>query len=225
MTRWTDATGGRWRPRLRGPVRRARGHGGADVHGEAALCAALVPVGSRILDAGCGTGRVAIRLAELGYDCTGTDLDPSMLAVARERAPQLRWVEADLSTLDLLAGGDPAYDLVVLAGNVVPLAAAGTEPAVVARVAAHLRPGGLLVAGLRPGPGAPARRGRPGRAAPTTTPGARPPASSRCGAWRPGTASRTTAAATPSASTPARGQPTGFRRRSPNGHQTLSSSS
>ena len=147
MTRWTDATGG------------GGGHdyaarfdalaaSGADVHGEAALCAALVPVGSRILDAGCGTGRVAIRLAELGYDCTGTDLDPSMLAVARERAPQLPWVEADLSTLDLLAGGDPAYDLVVLAGNVVPLAAAGTEPAVVARVAAHLRPGGLLVAGF-----------------------------------------------------------------------------
>jgi len=147
VTRWTDATGG------------GGGHdyaarfdalaaSGADVHGEAALCAALVPVGSRVLDAGCGTGRVAIRLAELGYDCTGTDLDPSMLAVARERAPQLRWVEADLSTLDLLAGGDPAYDLVVLAGNVVPLAAAGTEPAVVARVAAHLRPGGLLVAGF-----------------------------------------------------------------------------
>ena len=74
MTRWTDATGG------------GGGHDyaarfdalaatGADVHGEAALCAALVPVGSRILDAGCGTGRVAIRLAELGYDCTGTDLD------------------------------------------------------------------------------------------------------------------------------------------------------
>ena len=147
MTRWTDATGGGG-----GEDYAARFDAlaatGADVHGEAALCAALVPVGSRILDAGCGTGRVAIRLAELGYDCTGTDLDPSMLAVARERAPQLRWVEADLSTLDLLAGGDPAYDLVVMAGNVVPLAAAGTEPAVVARVAAHLRPGGLLVAGF-----------------------------------------------------------------------------
>jgi len=147
VTRWTDATGGGG-----GQDYAARFDAlaatGADVHGEAALCAALVPVGSRILDAGCGTGRVAIRLAELGYDCTGTDLDPSMLAVARERAPQLTWVESDLSTLDLLAGGDPAYDLVVLAGNVVPLAAPGTEQAVVARMAAHLRPGGLLVAGF-----------------------------------------------------------------------------
>ena len=124
MTRWSDATGGG-----AGPDYAARfdalAAAGEDVHGEAALCAALVPVGSRVLDAGCGTGRVAIRLAELGYDVTGTDVDPSMLAVARERAPDLRWVEADLSSLDLLAGGDPAYDLVVLAGNVVPARRAG----------------------------------------------------------------------------------------------------
>jgi SAM-dependent methyltransferase len=147
VTRWSDATGGG-----AGPDYAARfdalAAAGEDVHGEAALCAALVPVGSRVLDAGCGTGRVAIRLAELGYDVTGTDVDPSMLAVARERAPDLRWVEADLSSLDLLAGGDPAYDLVVLAGNVVPLVAPGTEAVSVARAAAHLRPGGLLVVGF-----------------------------------------------------------------------------
>ena len=147
MTRWSDATGGG-----AGPDYAARfdalAAAGEDVHGEAALCAALVPVGSRVLDAGCGTGRVAIRLAELGYDVTGTDVDPSMLAVARERAPDLRWVEADLSSLDLLAGGDPAYDLVVLAGNVVPLVAPGTEAVSVAHAAAHLRPGGLLVVGF-----------------------------------------------------------------------------
>jgi SAM-dependent methyltransferase len=147
VTRWSDATGG-----AGGPDYAARfdalAAAGADVHGEATLCAALVPVGSRVLDAGCGTGRVAIRLAELGYDVTGTDVDRSMLAVARERGPALRWVEADLSSLDLLAGGDPAYDLVVLAGNVVPLVAPGTESAAVARAAAHLRPGGLLVVGF-----------------------------------------------------------------------------
>jgi SAM-dependent methyltransferase len=147
VTRWSDATGG-----AGGPDYAARfdalAAAGADVHGEATLCAALVPVGSRVLDAGCGTGRVAIRLAELGYDVTGTDVDRSMLAVARERGPALRWVEADLSSLDLLAGGDPVYDLVVLAGNVVPLVAPGTESAAVARAAAHLRPGGLLVVGF-----------------------------------------------------------------------------
>ena len=38
----------------------AQGH---DVHGEADFCAALITPGARVLDAGCGTGRVAIRLA------------------------------------------------------------------------------------------------------------------------------------------------------------------
>jgi predicted TPR repeat methyltransferase len=118
---------------------------GVDVHGEAALCASLVPVGSRVLDAGCGTGRVAIRLAELGYDCVGVDLDDSMLAVARERAAGLQWVPADLATFNL---GEPAFDLVVAAGNVIPFVAKGTESQVVARLAAHLGPDGLLVAGF-----------------------------------------------------------------------------
>ncbi|WP_372343101.1 methyltransferase domain-containing protein [Streptomyces sp. KL116D] len=38
-----------------------------------------------MLDAGCGTGRVTIRLSELGYDCVGFDLDASMLDVAGSR--------------------------------------------------------------------------------------------------------------------------------------------
>lgn len=122
---------------------------GVDVHGEARLCASLVPPGSRILDAGCGTGRVAIRLAELGHSCVGVDLDASMLAQARRAAPGIRWVLADLAELDLPALGIPdPFDLVVAAGNVVPLVQPGTEPAVLARLAASLRDGGLLVAGF-----------------------------------------------------------------------------
>ncbi len=143
MSRWSDATGG-----VTGRDYAARfdelAATGADVHGEASFCAALVPSGARVLDAGCGTGRVGSRLAELGYDVTGVDLDESMLAVARERAPQLRWLVGDLATVDL-AG---AFDLVLMAGNIVPLVAAGSEPAVVARMAAHVAAGGLLVAGF-----------------------------------------------------------------------------
>jgi SAM-dependent methyltransferase len=117
---------------------------GADVHGEARFCAALVPPGSRVLDAGCGTGRVAIRLAELGYACVGVDVDPPMLAEARRAAPDLVWVQADLASLDL----GREFDLVVAAGNVFPFLAPGAGPDVVARLAAHLRPGGLLVSGF-----------------------------------------------------------------------------
>jgi SAM-dependent methyltransferase len=122
---------------------------GHDVHGEATFCAGLVPAGSRILDAGCGTGRVALRLAELGYDCTGVDLDEDMLQVAKERAPQLPWVAADLAAVDLLTFlGAASYDLVVAAGNVFPFLAEGTEPGVLGNLAALLRTGGLLVAGF-----------------------------------------------------------------------------
>lgn len=146
-SRWQELTGGRsgeeYAARFDALARE-----GTDVHGEADLCAALAGPGARVLDAGCGTGRVAIRLAELGFDCVGVDADASMLAVARDRAPGLPWLEADLATLDVTVLGSAAFDLVVLAGNVVPLLAPGTLPAAVAGLAGVLRPGGLLVAGF-----------------------------------------------------------------------------
>lgn len=120
---------------------------GAEVHGEAHFCAGLLNPGSRVLDAGCGAGRVAIRLAELGHACTGVDADASMLAEARRRAPEMDWRQADLAAIGPLELA-PDFDMVIAAGNVVPLLAAGTEPAVVAGLAALLRPGGLLVAGF-----------------------------------------------------------------------------
>ncbi|MFJ7627592.1 class I SAM-dependent methyltransferase [Streptomyces sp. NPDC097595] len=143
MNRWTELTGD-----TSGEDYAARfaalARSGKDMHGEARFCAALVPAGARVLDAGCGTGRVAIRLAELGYDCTGVDVDASMLAVAREQAPGLPWRRADLAALSV----EPEFDLVVAAGNVMALVAPGTEATVVARLAGALRPGGLLVAGF-----------------------------------------------------------------------------
>lgn len=124
---------------------------GHDVHGEVAFVLGLEPRPSSVLDAGCGTGRVAIELARRGVDVVGTDVDPAMLSTARRLAPDLPWVEADLATLDL----DPprTFDVVVLAGNVLLFVRAGTEAAVLERCAAHLAPGGALVTGfsLRPG--------------------------------------------------------------------------
>src|SRR5512139_1105914 len=99
MSRWAELTGGR-----SGASYAARfaelAASGADVHGEARFCASLVPIGSRVLDAGTGTGRVAIRLAELGYHCIGVDLDASMLAEARRLAPEMTWIKADLATFE-----------------------------------------------------------------------------------------------------------------------------
>ncbi len=92
---------------------------------------------------------MAIELARRGITVHGVDLDPSMLAQARTAAPDLSWTQADLVEVDL----GQRFDLVVMAGNVMIFLTPGTEGAVVANLARHLGPGGLLVAGfqLRPG--------------------------------------------------------------------------
>ncbi|WP_421120351.1 class I SAM-dependent methyltransferase [Aquihabitans daechungensis] len=121
---------------------------GKHVHGEADLVAGATE-GPRILDAGCGTGRVAIELAARGYDVTGIDLDGAMLAAARRKAPHLTWIEGDLATMALDAEHDAPFDTVVLAGNVLIFVAPGSEGAVIDRCARHLADGGLLIAGFQ----------------------------------------------------------------------------
>lgn len=118
---------------------------GDDVHGEAAFAAALLTPGARVLDAGCGTGRIGARLADLGFDVVGADIDEAMVAVARELRPDLTWVLSDLGALDL---GDMRFDAVVVAGNVVPFIEPPALPAVAQRLAQHLRPKGVLVSGF-----------------------------------------------------------------------------
>ena len=57
---------------------------------------------------------MAIELARHGVDVVGVDVDASMIGEARRRAPELEWVEADLSALAL----GRRVDVVVMAGNV-----------------------------------------------------------------------------------------------------------
>ena len=122
---------------------------GADLAGEARLVDALVAPGSRILDAGSGTGRVGAALAERGHTVVGVDADPALVAAARADYPGPTWLVADLAELDLPALGEAEpFDAAVLAGNVLAFVAVGTEPEVLRRVAAHLRPDGVLTVGF-----------------------------------------------------------------------------
>jgi len=148
MTRWQqiaretvgDDYAARYAERFRAMAAR-----GEDVHGEAAFVTGLVDPPARVLDAGCGTGRVAIRLAELGYAVVGVDLDASMLVQAREEAPDLDWRVGDLALLDT----GETYDVVLVAGNTIPLLEPDTLASAAQRLAAHVRPdGGRLVCGF-----------------------------------------------------------------------------
>ena len=121
---------------------------GADLGGEARLLDALVAPGSRLLDAGCGTGRVGAVLHDRGHVVVGVDADPVLIAAAEADHPGPTWVVADLSELDLAAQGlDLRFDAAVAAGNVLAFVAPGTEVDVLRGIAAHLAPTGRLVVG------------------------------------------------------------------------------
>jgi len=116
---------------------------GVDPHGEVVFVQDYRP--ASVLDAGCGTGRVAIELARRGVDVVGVDLDPHLLEAARAKAPGLAWELADVTTVDL----GRTFDVVVLAGNVMIFLAPGTEGAALANLGRHVAPGGRLIAGFQ----------------------------------------------------------------------------
>ena len=92
---------------------------------------------------------MAIELARRGVEVVGADADPSMVATAARLAPDLAWVTSDLADLDL----GRRFDVVVLAGNVPLFTPPGTQGALVAGCARHVRAGGHLVAGFQLGRG------------------------------------------------------------------------
>jgi SAM-dependent methyltransferase len=129
----------------------AEGH---DLNGEARMLDAMAARGSRILDAGCGTGRVGGRLAQLGHTVVGADVDPALIDYAKEDFPEADWYVSDPALLDLPAAGvvEP-FDLVFAAGNVMGFLAPSTRVEVLNRLNAHLAPEGRLVVGFGAGRG------------------------------------------------------------------------
>lgn len=122
---------------------------GVDLDGEARLLDAMLARRSRVLDAGCGPGRVGAELAARGHVVVGVDADRELIEAAQTDHPGPTWLVADLAELDLAAQGEPEpFDAAVCAGNVMPFLAPGTEGEVLFRIAAHLRDDGLIVMGF-----------------------------------------------------------------------------
>lgn len=108
---------------------------GVDIDGEARLADAMAPRGARILDVGCGQGRMGVYLHARGHRVTGVDIDPYLIERARESAPEAVWEVADLAD-DTWARGP--FDLAVSAGNVLAFVDPADRGAVLSNLAARL---------------------------------------------------------------------------------------
>jgi SAM-dependent methyltransferase len=133
---------------------RAMAAAGDDLAGEARLIDAMAPRRARILDAGCGPGRVGGALHRAGHEVVGVDIDPVLIAAAEQDHPGPTWLVADLAHLDLPAHGiEEGFDVIVSAGNVMTFVDRDDRRAVLGGLARHLRPRGRAVVGFGAGRG------------------------------------------------------------------------
>ncbi|MEW6458431.1 MAG: methyltransferase domain-containing protein [Bacillota bacterium] len=101
--------------------------------------------GERVLDGGCGTGRLSLALAEKGLVVTGVDLSPRMLEVARNRTrshANITLMQADVENLPFPS---LSFDLVTA---FTVLEFTGNPEAAVRELWRLVKPGGRLVVGV-----------------------------------------------------------------------------
>lgn len=112
------------------------------------LAAEVRRVGGIVLEIACGTGRVAIRLAQGGATVVGLDLSAKMLDVARQKSAGLenvRWVQGDMRSFEL----GQVFDLVIIPGQAFHnLNTSQDQASCLECIVRHLRPGGFLVVHL-----------------------------------------------------------------------------
>lgn len=128
----------------------------------------LLPRGrQRILDAACGPGLYAVRLARLGHDVTGTDIGPAVLAHARRLAGSagvgaqtsfLRWDLRESPPAQLERAAPGGFDVCLLIYHVLEAFPRAQQRRIVRRLVGLLRPGGILIAELRVRPDQPPGR-------------------------------------------------------------------
>lgn len=117
-----------------------------DYHAEAQKVHTLIQQhnisgGNTLLNVGCGTGAHDVYLRE-HYSITGLDLDAGMLAIARERLPELRFVEGDMRDFELGEQFDAVISLFSAIGYVVTVDAMRRT---IQNLARHTKSGGVVI--------------------------------------------------------------------------------
>ena len=103
-------------------------------------------LGGPLLDLACGTGRMALRMAAQGYQVTGVDITPEMIARARQKAAQsgasIEWVVADARAFHL----QKQFRFIYMLENVFQFfLTREDQEAMLACVREHLRPEGCFL--------------------------------------------------------------------------------
>jgi ubiquinone/menaquinone biosynthesis C-methylase UbiE len=105
-----------------------------------------LPPQSRLLDAGCGTGRAGLALEKMGYRVTGVDLSLSMLAGGRALSAQSKLSAANLLALPF---ADGSFEAVIMFFGALQHIPGGTRRRqAIAEMARLVQPGGYLILGL-----------------------------------------------------------------------------
>ncbi len=105
------------------------------------LAAEGVPEGARILEAACGTGSHLAHL-RTSYDVAGFDKSEAMVAIAREKLPEVSLGVADMTSFELAR---PVRAILCLFSSIAYLLTDAELAAAARRFAAALEPGGVLV--------------------------------------------------------------------------------
>lgn len=112
------------------------------------LAAEVFAHGQAVLEVACGTGRVAVRVAQEGGEVVGLDLSPAMLDVAQEKSAgmsNVRWVQGDMRSFEL----GETFGLVIIPGHSFQnILTADDQFACLGSIRRHLVPCGFLVVHL-----------------------------------------------------------------------------
>jgi SAM-dependent methyltransferase len=104
----------------------------------------LIPLGSDVLDLGCGAGVPMTRALAAGRQVTGIDLSTRQVERARAAVPEATFLQADMRELDLAPA---SLDAVVAFYSLTHVPRADL-PTLLGAVRDWLRPGGILIASM-----------------------------------------------------------------------------